>query len=105
MFIGRNPVLRRHHLALPMNQNTDFPLEPFGWKVSHERLEKRFSFSSYTQALDFVVRIAELAEQHQHHPELRWSYITLDVALRTHDAQAVTEKDWALARAIEALQL
>ena len=53
--------------------------------------------------MKFVNAVAVLAEQAQHHPDLdvRWNKVTL--ALTTHDAGGLTEKDFALARQCDAL--
>jgi 4a-hydroxytetrahydrobiopterin dehydratase len=52
--------------------------------------------------MKFVNSVAELAEQVQHHPDIdvRWNRVTL--ALTTHDAGGLTEKDLALARDCDA---
>ena len=52
----------------------------------------------------FLNRVAEVAEAHQHHPEIFNVYGTVRLTLTTHDAgNTVTEKDHRLAAAIDAL--
>ena len=48
-------------------------------------------------------RAALVAEKHDHHPEWRNVYKTVEVVLATHDAGGVTERDIALARAMNAI--
>ena len=58
----------------------------------------------FVAAFDFMTEVAALAEAHQHHPEWRNVYNLVEIALTTHDAgNVVTEKDRALAQAIEQL--
>ena len=67
-------------------------------------LQLRLQFVDFVAAFDFMTEVAALAEAHQHHPEWRNVYNLVEIALTTHDAgNVVTEKDRALARAIEQL--
>ena len=67
-------------------------------------LQLRLRFVDFVAAFDFMTEVAALAEAHQHHPEWRNVYNLVEIALTTHDAgNVVTEKDRALARAIEQL--
>lgn len=74
------------------------------WSESNNALYRKFEFSDFSEAFAFMTRVALLAEQQQHHP--RWSNVwnTVEVWLSTHDAgNVVTEKDHALAKAIDGL--
>ena len=67
-------------------------------------LQLRLQFVNFVAAFDFMTEVAALAEAHQHHPEWRNVYNLVEIVLTTHDAgNVVTEKDRALARAIEQL--
>ena len=67
-------------------------------------LQLRLQFVNFVAAFDFMTEVAALAEAHQHHPEWRNVYNLVEIALTTHDAgNVVTEKDRALALAIEQL--
>ncbi len=67
-------------------------------------LQLRLQFVDFVAAFDFMTEVAALAEAYQHHPEWRNVYNLVEVVLTTHDAgNVVTEKDRALARAIEQL--
>ena len=68
------------------------------------KLQLRLQFVDFVAAFDFMTEVAALAEAHQHHPEWRNVYNLVEITLTTHDAgNVVTEKDRALARAIEQL--
>ena len=67
-------------------------------------LQLRLQFVDFAAAFDFMTEVAALAEAHQHHPEWRNVYNLVEITLTTHDAgNVVTEKDRALAQAIEQL--
>jgi 4a-hydroxytetrahydrobiopterin dehydratase len=71
------------------------------WSRSGEMISRTFAFKDFPAAMKFVNAVAELAEQAQHHPDvdIRWNKVTL--ALTTHDAGGLTEKDFELARQID----
>lgn len=66
-------------------------------------LLKEFKFKNFQQALEFVNKIGELAENVGHHPNINlgWGYVS--VWLTTHDAHGITEKDTELAEKIDKL--
>ena len=74
------------------------------WIEENNALCRKFQFNDFSEAFAFMTRVALLAEQHHHHP--RWSNVwnTVEIWLSTHDAgNVVTEKDHALAKAIDSL--
>lgn len=73
-----------------------------GWRVS-KRLEKEFQFPDFASALAFVNRIGAIAEQMNHHPDLLLGWGKVRVMTWSHDANAITSRDWKLALAIEEL--
>ena len=75
------------------------------WSRTGEIISRTFVFKNFPAAMKFVNRVADLAEQAQHHPDvdIRWNRVTL--ALTTHDAGGLTEKDFALAQQCDALSL
>jgi 4a-hydroxytetrahydrobiopterin dehydratase len=75
------------------------------WHVIDEHhLERTFKFDDFRQALDFVNRIGELAEQENHHPNILLSYGKVVVHLWTHKISGLHENDFILAAKIDALQ-
>ena len=76
-----------------------------GWQRHGEIIARTFAFKDFPAAMKFVNQVADLAEQAQHHPDvdIRWNRVTL--ALTTHDAGGLTEKDFALAKQCDALSL
>jgi 4a-hydroxytetrahydrobiopterin dehydratase len=72
------------------------------WVRTGDTLTRTITFDGFPQAIAFVVRIAFDAESMNHHPDIdiRWSRV--HIALSTHDAGGITEKDFELAGAIDA---
>jgi len=75
-----------------------------GW-LSDENcavIEKEFQFSNFTDAVCFLNRIAEFAEEFNHHPDLHLTnYKKLKVVLTTHSAGGLTQLDFKMAAQIE----
>ena len=74
-----------------------------GWRLGEGEIVKNFSFPSFRDAIAFIDLVAEKAEAADHHPDLGNHYNRVRVALHTWSEKAVTEKDLALAREIEAV--
>ncbi|WNJ17812.1 4a-hydroxytetrahydrobiopterin dehydratase [Pontibacter sp. G13] len=72
------------------------------WTFANDGIEKTFTFKDFVEAFGFMARVAILAEKHNHHPEWSNVYNRVEVRLSTHDAGGLTDKDFALARDIEA---
>ena len=72
-----------------------------GWNLVGKEITKTFDRKDFVRAMGFVSSVALLAEKANHHPDIdiRWNKVTL--ALSTHSAGGLTEKDFALAGAIE----
>lgn len=73
-----------------------------GWRCEGDEIVKDFELATFPAVIDLVVRIGELAEAADHHPDLDIRYTTLHVALTSHDAGGLTAKDLELAAQIEA---
>jgi 4a-hydroxytetrahydrobiopterin dehydratase len=68
-----------------------------GWQIEGGELVKTFAFANFVQALHFVNRVGEAAEKAGHHPDIDIRYNRVRLALITHDAGGLTEKDSQLA--------
>ena len=73
------------------------------WDLDDGQLVKVVECASFPAALDFVVAVGGLAEAADHHPDIDIRWRTVRLALVTHDAGGITELDFSLARAIDAL--
>ena len=75
------------------------------WKRRGTAIARAYRFKDFVAAIKFVNRVAMAAERAGHHPDIdiRWNQVTL--ALTTHDAGGLTEKDFALAKQFDTLSL
>jgi 4a-hydroxytetrahydrobiopterin dehydratase len=72
-----------------------------GWKLGDGEIYKWFKFDGYPAAVAFLERTVEPAERMNHHPDVEVHERRVRVALHTWSAEAITEKDFALAAEIE----
>ena len=78
---------------------------PQGWSTesSGKAIVRTFKFSDFSEAFGFLSRVALHAEKIDHHPEFTSVWNRVDFRLTSHDAGGVTDRDVALAKAINAL--
>jgi 4a-hydroxytetrahydrobiopterin dehydratase len=76
-----------------------------GWAevAGREAIGRTFTFKNFNEAFGFMTRAALIAEKHDHHPEWKNVYKTVEVVLATHDAGGVTLRDIELAKAMNAI--
>lgn len=72
-----------------------------GWKVKDDTLVKTFEFGGWRNSIVFVNRLATIADEHEHHPDIDIRYNKVKVMLTTHDAGGLTEKDLAVAEQVD----
>jgi 4a-hydroxytetrahydrobiopterin dehydratase len=74
------------------------------WQVVNEHhLQRAYSFKDFREALDFVNRIGELAEEQGHHPDICFGWGKADITIWTHKIDGLTESDFVLAAKIDKL--
>ena len=74
------------------------------WNEENSTLTKEFVFNSQTELAAFFQRVAVLADAANHHPDiLVYKAFQLKISLTTHDKNALTEKDFELAKQIDAI--
>ena len=73
------------------------------WQMESGELVRTFLFKDFRASLRFVNEIGELAEQAGHHPDIDIRYNKVRLALVTHDAGGITEKDFDLAAKADGL--
>jgi 4a-hydroxytetrahydrobiopterin dehydratase len=74
-----------------------------GWAHEGNALRRKFQFASFMPGIRFVYKIAEAAEEAQHHPDIAINYNVVSISLSTHSEGGVTAKDFSLAQQIDAL--
>lgn len=74
------------------------------WKIiDHHHLERKVPFKNFVDALAFTNKVGELAEQHNHHPEITLSWGYTLIKIWTHSENKITDKDHKLAADIDRL--
>jgi 4a-hydroxytetrahydrobiopterin dehydratase len=74
-----------------------------GWEFEDNAIHTTFEFDNFKDTFSVMTRIAFEAEKLNHHPDWSNVYNKLSISLSTHDAGGVTEKDFELAKIIDAL--
>ena len=75
-----------------------------GWRRDGDVIAKEFVLGGFTEAAQFIGRIAPIADAMDHHPDLQlYRYKRIKIMLTTHDAGGITQKDFDLASKIDAL--
>ena len=76
---------------------------PEGWTITDGALERTFELPSFSEAIAFVNRVAELAEQEGHHPDIAVSYKKVTLRWTSHSEGGITDRDYALAERSDGL--
>ena len=71
--------------------------------TSQTSISKAWTFESFQAAIAFIVRVSDIAERHNHHPEFLSIYTKVQIRLQTHDVDGLTHRDFELAVAIDQL--
>ena len=74
-----------------------------GWQLQDGNLVRELRFATFVEAFGFMTSVALVAERMNHHPDWSNVYNTVRIRLTTHDAGGITDKDFALASAINDL--
>lgn len=75
------------------------------WKLEQNatRLTRRFEFEDFRKAMEFVNRVADVAEEEQHHPDIAIHWNKVDLVLWTHKIGGLHENDFILAAKVDQL--
>jgi 4a-hydroxytetrahydrobiopterin dehydratase len=74
------------------------------WKVEElKKLTREFSFINYTHTMEFVNKVADLAEKEGHHPDMHVYYGKVVIELWTHSINGLSENDFIMASKIDKL--
>ena len=75
------------------------------WKLTESgtRLVRRIEFADFKSAMEFVNRVADLAEEEGHHPDIAIHWNKVDLTLWTHKIGGLHENDFILAAKVDRL--
>ena len=69
-----------------------------GWQIINEHhLEKEYIFADFRQALDFTVKVGEVAENQGHHPDIYLAWGKVKLTIWTHKIDGLTKSDFIFA--------
>lgn len=74
-----------------------------GWSLQGKWISKDFKFKNFIAAMEFVNRVADIAEQEGHHPDIHIHYNLVRFDIWTHAIDGLSENDFILAAKIDAL--
>ncbi|MGD0888394.1 MAG: 4a-hydroxytetrahydrobiopterin dehydratase [Acidobacteriaceae bacterium] len=72
------------------------------WALEDGKLARNWTLPTFVEAIAFVNRVARIAEEAQHHPDIDIRYNLVRLALVSHDAGGITERDARMARQLSA---
>lgn len=72
-----------------------------GWEYKSNAISKMFKFKEFMSGIEFVNKVAEIAEGADHHPDIAINYTRVTFTCSTHSDGGVTDKDFKLANNIE----
>jgi 4a-hydroxytetrahydrobiopterin dehydratase len=74
-----------------------------GWKRDGEEIVRTYDRGNFNGSIAFVNAVAAAANDADHHPDIAISWNNVSVRLSSHDANGLTDRDFALARTIDVL--
>lgn len=74
-----------------------------GWVFIDGKIQKTYSFSDFMKAMEYINKLAIIAEHLDHHPDIHVRYNKVTIATSTHDEDGITDKDFKLAKECEQL--
>ena len=78
-------------------------ISTYGWNFSDNKICKVFEFKTYLDGVEFINKIAPIAERLNHHPDINLSYCKVEISIHSHDLGGVTTKCINLATAIDSV--
>jgi len=93
--------------TLPLNkkQIKKYLQEINNWKLSSDfkKIKQEFKFKDFKQAIGFINKVAKLAEEEKHHPDIYIFYNRVKIELSTHAIKGLSENDFIMASKINKL--
>ena len=88
---------------LPLNTINERMSKLRNWALDGNSITKDKVFRNFKESIEFVNKVAEIAEKHNHHPTLLITYDSVRLTLTTHSAKGLTLKDFDVAEEIDKL--
>ena len=81
-------------MAIGMNESK-------GWGDSNQKLERTFKFKDFNESIDFVNKVAKIAETQNHHPDIEIKYDKVKISITEHEKGGVSEKCHKFVKSID----
>ncbi len=76
-----------------------------GWKLKENKIQRTYRFKDFKESMKFVNRVADLAEEEGHHPDIAISWNKVTLTLTTHAISGLSQNDFILAAKINKIKL
>ena len=76
-------------------------VESKNWGDSDEKLERTFKFKDFNESMDFVNKVAKIAEEQQNHPDIEIKYDNVKISITDHEKGGVSDKCHKLVKSID----
>ena len=74
-----------------------------GWERGNGMIQKTYQFHDFAESMEFVNRVADVAERANHHPDILVQWNRVSLTLSTHSDGGLTTKDFDLAQTLDHL--
>lgn len=106
--LKRKSCIRYKKGTSPLSDNAENELlnQVDLWTIDRSgvhRLEKKFAFNSFSEAMGFTNTLAIIADEEQHHPSIHIDYRTVSIELTTHVLRGLSENDFIMAAKIDGI--
>ena len=88
---------------LTKDEASNYLAQTKGWKLLKDGtlIARDYAFDNFREAMDFVIKVGELAEQEGHHPDISFGWGYAKIKISTHAIKGLAESDFILAAKID----
>ncbi len=85
---------------LPENEAKELLKKVPNWELRGKKIERNFEFTDFKESMQFVNKVADIAEEQGHHPDFHIHYNKVTLELWTHSMNGLSENDFVMAAKI-----
>jgi len=90
--------------TIRLQKQNESELTEKGWGNSTEKLSREFKFKDFKESMNFVNKVAKIAEAQNHHPDLEIKYDNVRVTISDHDEGGVSQKCYKFIESVDKLK-
>jgi 4a-hydroxytetrahydrobiopterin dehydratase len=79
-------------------------VESKNWDNSNKKLERTFKFKDFNESINFVNKVAKIAETQNHHPDIEINYDKVKISITDHEKGGVSDKCHKLVKSIDNIE-